>query len=923
MTQPLFFRDEAGKVFEVPADQLETAHRAGLVPAAQKDVDAALKREAAGGAAGQARAFSEGFASGTVDAATAIPRAASAIGAHVAGVADPLADMTGRGALETIAYEAGGGGLAGAGTAQRFAEGSRLAAEENAGSAMAGTIGGQILGAEIGGLGALARGAGGMATKALGAGRAARVAGAGVAGGLEGAPLNIVAAQDEAYIENRKLTGEMAVSAGLHGLLIGGGIGAGVRGIGEAIGAGAGRVAKRFEKPATGDDAVKVAEQKFGEAAPGLREGYARLSGAVSGKDPEAIRALVAGGKEGAAARRIAVFEGDAIREAAKREFVGHVDEMSGATRNLTEEWRGPLKPANVNKVIAKGDEAFVAQSNEAINQLHGIRSNLTEMSNESAAFTLAERRQMRKLADFAGVAETKAAKAIEAGDGVGLFGVMDNYKRGIGTVVKGGGPALGVEMKGMYEGLRQSLENEAVWGGAGAMQREVNAPFAKWLKSNEAFEQRFMTKTGEVDPLDPWRTKMGADPAKSHTYIEGLTSAKNDLDHQLVKQHIANTKELASSLAKAGELTPEKAAELAKVVKATEGFETTVAKAEKSLVASNQLRALDKLDTGSAGHLLGAAGGAVLGGAFADDSRGTGAGVGALIGAVAGGLRSPGLMVRRMAMIERYAEKAGVSIDGSLNKVFAGIEGAGSKFKQAATATRNAVTPTALELFQGSHATPELAYKARAKEVLDADANYGQRIRDNAAHVFGNSFDADPHAVGAAVVATTKAIRLLAEKMPGGLVQTQSLTPMSAKTSPSRIDIQQYAMLHTAVTQPLAVIADISKGTVTRDQIDAIAEVHPALIQHVRMSVLERLQKLDQKGIEVPLRQRIILDSLLDLDGAGELALSSDFAEKYAASMSDTAAAQAEAQAPRPRPGPSKIGERLKTPTDEMIGGV
>jgi len=914
MTQPLFFRDEAGKVFEVPVDQVDTAKRAGLAPAAQSDIDAALKREAASSTGNKAAAFAEGFASGTVDAATAIPRTVSALGSHVAGVADPLADMTGRGALETGAYALGGGGLQGAQTAKDYAEGARLRAEQNSGYATAGSIGGQILGSELGGLGALARGAGGLASKAAGAGRMARIGGAGVAGAAEGAPLALTAAQDEAYIQNRKLTGEMAIAAMGTGALIGGGLGIAAKGLGEAIGAGRDKIAQRLSGPATGADAVAVAEQKFGEAAPGLRDAYANAAGAVSGKDPATIRALVAGGEEGAAARRVAVYEGDSIREAAKRDVVKHVDDMASATRNLTEEWRGPLKASNVDKVISKGEDAFVGQSDEAINQLSTIRKNIHEMSGADAALTLGERRQLNKLADIANAAETKAAKAIEAGEGGRVFQVLDEYKRNLGTIAKEAGgktQPLGRELQGMYEGLRQSLENEAVWGGAGAMQREVNAPFAKWIKSNEIFEQRFMTPTGEVDPLNAWRTLKGADSAKAHSYVEGLTSAQNDTNHQIIKQHIANTKDLAASLAKAGELTPEKAAELSKVVKAAEGFEKTVGKAENSLVLSNQLRELEK-----AGGGLGELGGAAVGGMV-------GGPVGAALGALGGALKNPGLQIRRMAMIERMADKAGVSIDGSLGKLFAGIEGTTAKVKQVAGTARAAVTPTALEMFQGKAATPEIAYKERAKEILAANANYGQQIRDNAGQVFGSSFDTDPHAVGAAVVATTKAIQYLAEKMPGGLVNPQSLTPMSTKTAPSRADIQQFAMIHTAVTQPLAVIADISKGTVTHDQIEAIAAVHPALMQHVRMETLGRLQKLDRAGIEVPLRQRIILDSLLELDGAGEPVLSSDFAQKYAAQMSDTAAAQAEASAPRPRPGPSKIGERLKTPTDEMIGGT
>lgn len=916
MTQPLFFRDEAGKVFEVPADQVETANRAGLVPAKKADVDAALKREEAGKLPGQARAFAEGFATGTVDAATALPRAATAIASQIGGTADPLADMTGRGALETVAYEAGGGGLEGARTAQRYAEGARLAAEENRGSAMAGSIGGQILGAELGGLGALARGAGGLATKAAGAGRMARVGGAGVAGAVEGAPLNLVAAQDEAYIQNRKLTGEMAIAALGHGALIGGGIGIGARGLGEAIGAGKERLAQRFAKPATGDDAVRVAEQQFGEAAPGLRDAYARASGAVSGKDPEVIRKFIAGTPEGAAARRVAVFEGDAIRETAKREFVGHVDEMGAATSNLQEGWQGSLKRENVGKVISRG-EASAAQVAEADAQIAGVRQRMDAMLADPVAY--GQQAKLKKLERYVTRAERELGTAVETGANEGLFVAMDDLKKRVATLTDprrrlsiASDAEVASEMRDIYGGLQKSLENEGVWGGAAKMQREVNEPFTRWMASKSVFDERFLTKTGDV-AVEPFgAVARGADPKAAHAYVEGLTSAKNDLDHQLVKRHIQNTKDLGVSLAKAGELTPDKAAELDRILKAAEGFEKTVAKAENSLVLSNQLRALEKMEGSSLGELGGAAVGGVVGGP-----------VGAAIGAVGATLKNPGLMVRRMAMVERMAEKAGMSVDDSLGKLFAGIEGAGAKIGKVGEASKKAVTPSALELFQGKHATPELAYRERAKEVLAANENYGQRIRDNAAQVFGGSFDSDPHAIGAAVVAATKGIGLLADKMPGGLVQHQSLTPMSTKTAPSRLDIQQYAMIHTAVTQPLTVIADIHKGTVTHDQIEAIAAVHPALIQHVRMKTLERLQKLDQKGIEVPLRQRIILDSVLELDGAGEPVLSSEFAQKYAAPMSDTAAAQAEAAAPKPRPGPSKIGERLKTPTDEMIGGM
>jgi len=47
MAEPLLYSDGV-KVFEVPPDQVETANRAGLVPATKEQVAAADKRAAAG-----------------------------------------------------------------------------------------------------------------------------------------------------------------------------------------------------------------------------------------------------------------------------------------------------------------------------------------------------------------------------------------------------------------------------------------------------------------------------------------------------------------------------------------------------------------------------------------------------------------------------------------------------------------------------------------------------------------------------------------------------------------------------------------------------------------------------------------------------------------------------------------------------------
>jgi len=923
-----YFLTQDGQLKAVAPGGLELAKDSGWKPVGT-DLEEARALRDAGSTTGQLKTAASGFASGAIDAITAIPRAASALGSAALGTENPLADMTGRGALETGAYVAGGEGIEGAKAAQKFAAAERIRATMNPGTALASSMVGQVAGAvATSGIGA---GLGSMATKGLGGGLAARIAGGAVTGAFEGAPLNLVAAQDQAYIDNRQLTGEQALAAMGTGALLGGGLGVAARGLGElgtvfrrtpieeAEASAATKANHWSSAPIEEGEAGAAAgtrEAIFEEAAPKeslLRRATRTSDEAINNSvtttlRQEAMPETASYVRKAIGGENIAEIRSVEQGEAA-RELRTHINQMEEATSNLTPEWR-ELKASNVAKTIATGDEAFTAQSELAQNQIGTIRAKIDELRGDPLGYSQVG---LKKLDDKVALAERKLGAAIESGKGEELMVTLDGLKRDMGPHGRGGDFGMSQaeratknEVRGLYEDLRQSLMTDT-WGEAGQMQRDVNAPFTKWLGTKKLFDQRFLTETGR----EGWERTVGADPAKIEPYVAGLGKSRNDLTHSVIEQHIASTQELATALAKAGELTADKAAELASIKTAAEGFSQTIERVQSKVGSINQ----------AADFVV----------AHADSSSGVGkAIIGHVLGGPAGAAAGYALnltnITKRIA-VEQMAERAQKVLGSTLDGFFTGIRtataGGGELAGKVAESAGRFAKPipilTSLELFQGKHATPEAAYKARVSEVLQADANYGQKIRDNAGRVFGAVADSDPHSVGAAVIATTKSIQLLKATLPAPLLASNSLTPQASRPMPSRMEIQQYADTWMAVSKPLEVLKQIPQGTPTQAQMAAIKQIYPKLYDWVRQETMGRLIALDRDGIEVPIRERMILDTLLDLNGAGEPTFTAQFAMKYGPLMRDLP----DQAGPMARTsGGAGMGKRLQTKTDTFIGG-
>jgi hypothetical protein len=919
MADKVYFRDQEGALFSVAPNDIAGAEKMGLVKASEAEIKAGMARKEAATLSGQAKTLGENVAVGAVDALTAIPRAGSALLSHAQGTEDPLADFTGRNFMETAAYTAGGSGIQGVKESKAYEAAARARSAENPLTAGAGYIGGTILGA--GALSAAGRGAGAAVTSRLGGGALARITGAGVAGALEGAPLNLVAQQDAAHIEQRKLTGEQAVSALGVGAMLGAGVGGGVKSFGEAFGAAKGRVGQYLTRGA----GVEGAEAAAGERTAVqkiLRTGDADLSKSIGATvGAEALPEAAGYARDAVKGRSLATIRGE-LHDTAAREMAAATNDSLRAVQRIEDKvtnrgWKLSQIEAHSGTFSADALEQTQARAAAIRADVH---ETIAELGKDAPKTLKGLAAQLDKN-EFVIRNATSPAKANLAMDQIRrdllrTNGAFDTMARRAENVDAADMARVLTQKTGEhYETAQKFLMDKATWGAQGEAQEAVNTAYADLIRAKRNAIPAF---TQDVRGAEYMGAGIARDQAIAHEgkilgTVRNLGKAEGAVGQRAMDEGLTAMKNFTDAAQKYGLDAGDKAA-VANAKKALATFESKLTDVTRKTAAIEQAETWLGRSKETQGLLAPAAVGSFIAGP-----------IGAAAGTAATFIgNSPQALAKRL-MIEEAAGRAqrvvGSSLDGFFDSARAATQRVGDVVKR--TPVVAPAIPTALELFQGKHATPELAYRKRVEDLQVAGANFGQQIRDGANRTFGTLAADDPHAVNAAVVAGSKGVQALLSALPVGTVDPKSLTPNASRPTPTRLEIQQFADVWTAVMKPMDVVKQIPNGTVTVPQMNAIRQTYPVLYGWLRGEVLDRLAKMDEDGVQLPVHAIDTLDVLLDLGDAAGPIYSTAFAAKYGQQMGDAAAKARQPKPPKPSTKGS-VGQRLAAGTSlsMMTGG-
>ncbi len=932
----VFLRGPDGSIYQYADKDAAAAVKAGYAPVSAAEVAAAEAAAAAkakaGSFTGKLQTAAEAAGAGAFDVATGIPRLLTAGMSAVTGEPDLLGRVSGRQFIEDVKGVGtellSGGDVTAEAAARQYATEARGRAKENPISATVGGIVGQVAGAAAGGLAGAARGAGTAATAAAGGGVGARLLGAGVAGALEGAPLGLAAASDQAYIEGRQLTGEQALAAGGIGALLGGGLSMGVKGAGELAGYVKGRATAKLAEvmeggapaatgaapePAvrrilrTGDAHIeKQGERVLGEATlPGFSD---HVRSAVGGKNMSELRA---------------VTHGEAT-EVLTKELQSSVQLANEVGEQV---FNAPLKRANVAANFAKGGVA-----DDAIERTWDLASSMLSDLNKAIASEAKPPAMLVGLRDQM-VEHVKAiGKAVSPEDAYMPF---DQIRRDLLSTSRAFGDSamktanvdraaamkgLAEQLGGHYETSYKHLMDTSLWGAQGAAQQRANEAAVKLIEAKRFAYPHFAEKVGE-QYAGPGRflPTFEVHDGKIASLVRKAGTPEAAFAERRFQQLVSATKEFSEAVGQSYDLPAELAGRVSALGKSTTAVKKTYDAMMQKVGALNQAETFMEAVKQGGGTQMPAILGGVMGGP-----------VGSAAGFALGAATNPARFLSQRIALEQMAERSQKLIGSSLDGLFSrGTEAAAAPVLKVAAPrglAAQATVPTSLAYFMGKHATPEQAYEKRVNELYHVSQNMGGGVHEAIGNAFGPIASQEREALTAMTVSAVTGVNYLLSKMPSGLYAQNTLTPLTSKTIPNRGEIQSFARTYAAVMKPSTVLDDLKAGKATPNQIEAVRTVYPRYYEDIRTATMQRIRELDQRGKTIPMRTRAMLDTLLDLNGAGERTMTTAFVQRYAPLLSDAAAMRQrreEREAKRPRPGPTKLGKATTTQTATFLGGT
>lgn len=799
----------------------------------------------------------------------------------------------------------------------------------------AGEVGGLVgLAALTGGAGAAAEAG---AAARLGGGALARIGAAGLRAGAEGFAQGVGSAISESALSNTDLSAEAVIASGLKAGGVNALLGGGLKALGEGVSAlrapkptaqaYESLAAGAYRTPAQGVGQALREEVEAGAAGAAKKTGGARAvvedtapsvevsvgpgkqSASLFDKGAEAVQAnpLTKAEEKGTLKsvweRRNTVLQNeDEALQGATRNFARGLDEELAASRRVDMQSFGDAKVSQMAKLVDRGrladqSAALIDWMTEANRTIQTIGKDATAGLGPSA---------IRQWDTYMG----KLAAAMEAGDSVALHTVTDNLKRWVGKQAgfsKAGPFGLSVaqkEMDALYQGeggLMKLLESN-VWGDAAAKaQREINAATSAYLNEGDLLRKKFTTQFGS----EAGRPLYRADPAALSSHFGRLTDVAADLEAEGVRGYVSARRRMLDALEKNYTFDKGTAGELQKAKGALDKMEATYETSVKDAALVNQVK--KSLEAERARSL------------------------GGLAGAVLDTATKPYTTLQRLASLEQQTQSVLVKISGGTRKLLAEAEPAAA----AAAGVERLGAPKRsgpgffsglLESAKGAGEVAKTGASlgvAKAQSEYERRANQINRLRSDPAALanrvgdaLGGTSSAAPKVHAAATATAIRGMEFLADKLPKGREDPYTAQPQLERPRVSDAEAARFKRFLAAVDDPTVVLDEAVKGTLTRDHVEAVKAVYPALYEEMRVQVMESLATSKKK---LSYTRRIQLGILLDLPT--DKTLSPEF---LSAIQGTYAQGAGEAESPPPSLSrPINVAESLETPMQSVIGGA
>lgn len=767
------------------------------------------------------------------------------------------------------------------------------------------------------GAAALGRGAEGLvAGTSAGAGRQLLAKGAGLAveGAADAALATVGQNISEASLGNEELTTERLLAGVQDNALLGAGLGGA---LGTVLGSGrflaqTGRKGLDYAKRTKGH-LLPEAAKALDDANPQKFTDYmAKASAKASGQDEATLRKAFGENWGADYLRKDEIFDDLASRNAA------NLDKVLGVKSMTKDAAAGSLKAQNVERLVKRGAPTRAAAEMAADDFLRAtdqtlatVRTASKELRSAEAALKSAMKKKLgadeiarlrddvanlRRAKDDAlkveeqfgrnnitelrratGTAQEALQKAAASGDEAEYYAAFENAKRDFDRIAKraksakllGSGDTLTKRQaeatleyaQGEADRLRGFLENVDVWGGAGRNQARRNAALTRVINTGGDYDARFVRRYREAEAGTYGVEKIRkGDPDKLRNYFRRLEP--DSFEHQQTLRHLDNEEELLTALIEGGEVPASRLKDAQDALTAVRAIRNDMGVAAEK---ASRINAIDRMIEDESKSLLGdpAIAGALAGGP-----------IGAALGVGVNVLAKPGSTLKKIATMQAMAQKV-KQVDDRIGKTIRRhLRQLSEPVKRKATdlvptrplrnmAKRAKTTSIALATY--GKTAKERREKMREKvEQINVVAQMDpiERARVMTSVMTRGIGDQAPTVSNLAFRKHVAAVEFMRSKLPP-MPKPNPLQPHLNKMMLGNADVERLARYITAIEQPLSVLDDWQRGTLTPESMEAIKAVYPLLYQDIRTKVAMELSGTTRP---IPYNEQVQLQLLLDM---------------------------------------------------------
>lgn len=377
-----------------------------------------------------------------------------------------------------------------------------------------------------------------------------------------------------------------------------------------------------------------------------------------------------------------------------------------------------------------------------------------------------------------------------------------------------------------VYEDLRIGLEDEAVWGRAGAANREWNETFSQQLPRRQDFGSRYGVSIDQAGGVP----KPEVDFDKARGILADLKGGEVDEIRQGVKSansFVEGIRSRANAIEKYADMTASDVASVTRLRAAADEFETTFTAARKEAAVIGRVRQQAQEEQAKS--------------------------LGGVIGLATDVMTKPLQTMERLGVIKAATERFEKGIEAGINRFF---EGKGSALMR-----------------RGSEATEELAAKVRPKDVIAKEigdlrelAANPAAMQDRMGKFLGTVHEVAPKIAAASAAVGMRVLTYLAAEAPRPRVERSFMATKPIERY-SDHDIFTYENKRNAALHPETVIAEMRAGKLNRDGIRAVKLTSPAIFAKMQELARVQIERMAEKGLldKMPMQDQAVLAVLLE----------------------------------------------------------